>query len=466
MASQNEQDTTTDLSERQRKVQQGDVSQDQPSDSLARPTAETPLPIQVLSATPPQCSEQLSDDLNRDNESLHAHSGSTQQHSADAEDSDILLVWPGNAQTQAQAQAVLMSRQEEHQLDNSRVPKSTLRSDNAQSPSHRRRGHPAMRPGPPHLAEPQVMPETKSKVNKTRRRFKAPKETHAPISPAQLDENNNVPSQEDLLTILLFKTRQEKKNRDAAKALLQSKEADLERVQQASEILRNQMKELSQRESAQGKELARYQNVIPALKIRARKLMDFVAGLTKDHNNLRSNAETIQQQQEELIKRHSEVKAFTAEAHKALRCSETNTAKRFREARDYIAKLEQQVEEQNHLNGDTTSRLEAEQERSDRLQQEIFNISGIQREMMELLNGLRQATAEKLDEILKQPPATMPVSDEGKEQATAILDRCSEILAEIKAAKDAGPEDLLRLDNSFSDYAEQYVTLDSSSTLC
>lgn len=317
-----------------------------------------------------------------------------------------------------------------------------------------------MRPDPPRLAEPQVTSRIKSKVTKARRKLKPPKEASASATPAQSNETDNIPSQEDLLTILLFKTRQEKRNRDAAKALLQAKEAELERVQQASEVLRTQVEELSHRANAQREELAKHQRVLPALKIKARKLTDFVAGLTTDHNNLRNNAEAIQQKQEELIKEQSDVKTVIVEARKALECRDTDTAKKLGEARAYIAKLEQQAEDQHHQDGDTTSQLEAEQERSGRLEQEIFNISGIQREMVELLRGLRQATAEKLDEILTQPPPTISISDEGQKQANNILDRCSEILAEIKAAQSARPEDLRRLDNSVSDYAEKYETPD------
>ncbi|MCJ1245368.1 hypothetical protein MMC30_002572 [Trapelia coarctata] len=456
VASQIEQTITNRPSQKHDKIQLGDVSRDQPSDSLVQSTEATLMPIQASLANLFHGSKPGAVNADKDlsqKQIMSSRPGTTQGHPDDNRVSDILPVWSGKAQ--AQVKEALDQRPEEQHSDKSRPIEPRSVSDGVQPPSTNMRVHSAMRPDPPRPAEPQMMPQMKSKVTKTRRKSKTSK-TREPVTPAQSNDTDTVPSQEDLLTILLFKTRQEKRNRDAAKALLQAKEAEVERVQQASEVLRTQMEELSQRESAQREELAKYQTVLPALKIKARKLTDFVAGLTKDHNNLRSNAETIQQQQEELLSCQSDVKTDIAKAHKVLGCNVTNTKKIVAEARDYIAQLEQQVEDRQHQNNDTVSQLEAEQERSDRLEQEIFNISGAQQEMMELLRGLRKATAEKLDEILNQPPSTIPTSDGSQEQMNGILDRCSEILAAIKVVQSSRPDDLRRLDNSFSDYAERF----------
>jgi len=380
------------------------------------------------------------------NHSIPSHASTTRK-TAECKSSDILPVWSG------QAQAAPIQCYEELQPNNSRYTQA--RSDSVRPSSSATRLHPATRPGPSRPVEPHPVSSTTSRVTKGRRKSKALKDTRVPPVPAHSNETNPVPSQEDLLTILLFKTRQEKRNRDAAKAVLQAKEAELERVAEAFETLRTQMEGLTQRESAQREELGKYQQVLPALKGKAKKLDAFMTALTKDYNMLRINAETIHKQQEHLCMNQSDVKRAITEAREALGANKTDKAKILAEARHYIAKLEQQVQDQERRNDDTLCRLEAEHERSHRLEQEISNVTTTQQEMMELLHSLRRAMTDKLDEILKQPSPILPLPDANSEHPNGLLDRCLEILEEIKVAQGARPEDMQRLDNSLSDYAEK-----------
>lgn len=435
--------------QRQDPALQERILEDQHSNGQVDSTAPTSVPVPASNANFLQGSERMADEADKgviQNHSVPPHASTTQE-TTECKSSDILSVWPG------QAQAAPTQRREELLQNNSRYPQA--RSDSVEPPCSATRLHSATRPGPSRPVKPHAMSSTSSRVTKGRRKSKVRKGIHVLPKPVHSNDTDSVPTQEDLLTILLFKAQQEKRNRDAAKAMLQAKEAELERATQASEILRIQMEELVRRESAQREELGKYRQVLPALKGKAKKLDAFVTGLTKDYNMLRINAETIQKQQVHLCMNQSDVKKAITEAREGLRANKTDKAKILAEARHYIAKLEQQVQDQEHRNYDTLGRLEAEQERCHRLEIEISNVTTTQQEMMELLRSLRQAMTDKLDDILKQPSPTIPLPDASSEHPNGLLDRCLEILEEIKAAQGARPDDLQELDDSLSDYAEK-----------
>ena len=334
---------------------------------------------------------------------------------------------------------------------------------NLQQPSaHSLQSHPAIRTGPTNSVEPPEMPWTPSKVTKAKKRSRGSRMLQNLAAQAQPNTLGSEPSPEDLLTILLFRARQDKKARDLAKAVQQAKESELEDIVQAYTKLRAQMQELSQREKAQQAELVKYQKVLPGWKTKLRRLEDYMRGLTNDHNKLRDDGDIIQRQQESLKSDRAEIKASVKEARETFGRTSANTTKILIEAKQEIDKLEWRVEEQNTRHGENMDRLEVERARNNKLEQEISCIAVSQQQIEGLLRTQRQAIIDKLGELFSNPLATESIPSDFQKHTWDMLDRVLGLLMEIKAMEKENPEHLLRINETITDFAGQYAITISS----
>ena len=327
-----------------------------------------------------------------------------------------------------------------------------------QPPAQGLQSHPAIRTAPTNSTEPPEIPWTPSRVTKTWKKPKVPRTLQNLAAQTQPDMLGSEPGPEDLLTILLFRARQDKKARALAKAIQQAKEAELENMNHAYTLLKAQMQELSQREQAQQAELVKYQKALPGWKTKLRRLDEYVKGLTNDHNKLRDDASIIQDQQQNLKTGRDEIAASIKEARETFGRTSANTTKILIGAKQRINKLERRVEEQNTRHEENMNRLDAERAHKNKLEQDVSRIAASQQQIEGLLRTERQAMIEKLDELFSKPLATEStesVPSDFQKHTWDMLDRVLGLLTEIKAIDKANPEHLLRIDETITDFAGQ-----------
>ncbi|MCJ1386522.1 hypothetical protein MMC17_009648 [Xylographa soralifera] len=297
--------------------------------------------------------------------------------------------------------------------------------------------------------------DDRSKVVKIRRKSKNSRPLHSLDTPAQRPVPENMPTEEDLLQILLYRNQQEKNARDTAKAVQQARDAELQNIKQAYAVLRSQMEEVSKREKVQQTEIAKYETALPGWKIKARKLEDYLKGLTNDHHKLRDDAQSIQRQQLLLRTDKTNIMTSIEDARLAFGLHVTGAANIISEARHHIDSLNQRHDAQALRARKDAELLEAEQERSQRLEQEISKISSNQQQMIEILHTQRLELMEKLSETLTTGSAVL-VSEPSDDQVCTrdMLEQCIKVLQEFKTIERVEPDDMERLDSSINGYAQ------------
>ncbi|MCJ1404571.1 hypothetical protein MMC11_007797 [Xylographa trunciseda] len=312
----------------------------------------------------------------------------------------------------------------------------------------------------PYPVKPDVLKGTsddRSKVVKIRRKPKNSRPMPSQDVPAQRPMSESMPTQEDLLQILLYRNQQEKKARDVAKAVQQAKDSEFQNMQQAYALLRSQMEDISKRDKVQQAELAKYEKVLPGLKIKARKLEDYLKGLTNDHQRLRDDAQSIQRQQHLLQTGKVDIMTDIGKARSIIELHTPGAAKIVSEARHHIRLTTQRHDAQVLRAQENADLLEAEQERGRSLEQEMSKISVNQQQMIELLHAQRSELMEKLTESIASGSAAL-ISETTEDQACTrnMLVECINMLQEFKTMEYVEPDIIGRLDTSIKGHAENF----------
>jgi hypothetical protein len=372
-----------------------------------------------------------------------------QAHQSALEESHIkhiLQVWPGTLNNPPQKPGI-----DTHQGN----PKTGRPgSADSQRRAHGERSHPAARPSP-QAAQSLEIPRVPSRIARSRRKARLSRTLLMSTDSVPLSaEAGSSPSQEELLTFMLFRARQDKLARDTAK---QTKETELEEAKAAYELLRQQLEELTRQDRAQKAALSKYEKCVPALKVKARKLQEYLAGLSNDHNNLRDDAVAIREQQKGLQANRQEVSSSICDVQKVLQSTNVNNTKVLMDARHEIDMLRQSLDDQKRQIEQHVDRLRSEEERNSRLQQDLSNISRKQQQMVELFQAQGEVMTKRLADVLDKSLDTEPISPEFRQQIGNSLHRCIELLSEIKDTEQVTPQNLQELDTSIKGYTEQYV---------
>ena len=348
---------------------------------------------------------------------------------------------PGSAKTLNQVQKI-----REQALRGCQTEQPTLPTATSSVPTRINPVNPNTRKG---------IPNDRPKVVKSRRKPMSSRPSNGPDILSQRPVSEAMPTVDDLIQILQYRNQQEKKARDTAKAMQQARDAEFQNTKEAYALLRSQMEEISRREKAQQIELAKYQKVLPEWKSKARKLEDYLKGLTNDHHKLRDDAQSIQRQQLLLQTDKDNIMTNIEETHSALGRHAPGAAKIVSDALHHIEIVTEKHDAQSLQAQQDAKLLEAEQERSQRLEHEISKISSNQQQITNLLHAQRLELMEKLSETLTNS-STVLVSEPSEDQAGTkdLLDQCIAMLHEIKTVKHVEPEDMERRDSSIKGYAE------------
>ena len=360
---------------------------------------------------------------------------------------DILPLYPGCVQTPL--------TQNQEQLNHERSSNHYESAGTVQScqPRGISDSQQAVKSSLPQSITSHSTPYNPSKVAKSRRKPKMPKSSYVPTTQTQPLLSDSTPTEEDLLTILLFRKQQEKKARDMTRAIQQTKDIEFEKVREAHAVLKTQVEELSHRDKAQRAELSRYEKAISGWKIKVRKLEDYLRGLTNDHHKLRDDASDIRRQQESLQIDRNSIQT-TLRTHQSLSETTFNAKNMLAEARYHVDKLEQKVQTQSAQAEENAALLQAEQEHCHHLEVEVSKISTSQNHILELFHTQGQELTKQLNDVFVKYQDTGQTSQDN-DVIRSMLDRCLALLEHVKDSESVKPGDVEQLDQSFRQYAEQ-----------
>ena len=279
-------------------------------------------------------------------------------------------------------------------------------------------------------------------------------------------------SQQDLLTILMFRIQQDKRARDAEKAAELMKDTELDESKLAYRDLEARLqfmlskeKEQSARlqsmtakEKEQEAQLKKYQNALPGWKSNIQKLEGYLYGLTNDHNKLRDDAVAIRKQQESLQVEKSAIHDALKETHAITRHETDGRTKIVTEAKSLICVLEQTIHNQTIQLNEKQNLLNHERERNNSLEISVSRASKDHQQMMDCLNSYRQEVSSKLDELVNANQTTLAKSKaEENDRVRSMLDQCLATLGELENKQSVKPEDLRLLHSSIWADVERYV---------
>ena len=304
--------------------------------------------------------------------------------------------------------------------------------------------HPAVRQQRSKSPHQRALLQSPDRVQKTKfRRKKPPSTTVNPETLSKSATAESSPSQEDLLNILLFRSQQEKRARDAAKAAQQAKAAELEELQVRYARLNTLTQKLQNDERSRDALLEKYQKVVPGWKEKVKKLDGYLTGLTNDHHKLRDGAKEIQKQQDSLRADGLAIRASLGETQGLLEQRHSGSKGILDKAKREIEALENAVRNQKAQLSEASELLDHERERNQRLEERLSEISNGQKRIMDLDLTHCQTVVDKLDELIsytQQPPSECQTNE--KLQIKDMLDRCVSLLEEVGTLQTVKPSDL------------------------
>lgn len=307
------------------------------------------------------------------------------------------------------------------------------------------------------VATQSASPRSSAKITKLRRKSK-PRGDSSAMQQSQTGAPKDALSYEDTLNVLLMCHRNERHEREEARAVLKAKETELQDLREISNVIYHQLQQVRQREKSQEAELSRFHTVMPQWESRVKKLSDFVQCLSKDHQTLRDDAREIHNQQKTLQADKSDIVSTLSDVRHTVEQDQAKTKKVLVEARHHMEMLEQTVSNQEIQLREDAELLYVERDRSQRLEVEISRMTTGHQHLSELLAEHGRITTEKLDDLLSKSEEVQIVSPPPTQDLVRpVLDEAVSLLKELRDADVVRPDDLRKLDASVRSYAEEYV---------
>ncbi len=322
--------------------------------------------------------------------------------------------------------------------------------------SHHETSEPLQPLGMPTAATQPLSPRVSAKVTKLRRKSKRADTTR--VRASQPGSAKATLSYEDTLDILLVRYRDEQLDKEETRAALNAKEIELQDLREISNAIYHQLQQARQRENSREAELSRFHKVMPQWETRVKKLNDYVQSLTNDHQTLRDDAREIHNQQKILLTDKSNIASTLNDVRRTVEQDQAKTKKVLVEARHHMEMLEQTVSNQETQLQEDANLLDAERDRSQRLEVEMSKLTTSHQHLLELLTEHGRVTTEKLDDLLSKSEEVQIVTPpQSQDYVKPILDEAISILKELREADMVRPDDLRKLDASIRSYAEKYV---------
>ena len=297
------------------------------------------------------------------------------------------------------------------------------------------------------------------KVTKSRRKKKeAGPTTNGPPAPPN---PKDAYTEEDLLRLLMYRRRLGQQELDYFRATQQQKEAEIQKLRDISNNLHSELQEVEQRETQKTAELSKIKANKPIWESKIKKLVNYVKGLTNDHNRLRDDADDLHKQHENVCIASKDLHNAIDDARKSAEQERIRSQRLEDDARHRIETLAQTVQYQNTQLRNDENLLMATRDRSDRLEDQISRITDSHGQLLELFTGHRDTITGKIDDLLHQAqsmvPPTKALESDSHNPLRPMLEQCVGMLQELHRADTVKPEDLRKLNDTMDSFVEGYV---------
>ena len=306
---------------------------------------------------------------------------------------------------------------------------------------------PVIRQNPSQATPPVLKLREAGGIEKRRNR----RQPHASSVLPTVEDGPSVPDQVEILQILAFRAKQE---RDAQQAMARSLEVQRKHVERMKsehlslEALLNQGLE---RENTQKAELERFKSLLSGLKGKAKKLDDYVKGLSNDHNKLRDDAISLRQQQESLQDDRRVIQTTLSETRNTLQSIATIDKGAISEARMQLGNLQKVINQQHGQLMDKSDLLDMERKRLRTLEGELSKIATSQERMVESIRYDQKELLKGVQALLDQYQKAAQTDFVKSTVPPAALKRCVELLEQVHSRKNVQPEELHEIGESLQE---------------
>ena len=298
------------------------------------------------------------------------------------------------------------------------------------------------------------------KITKSRRKkTKMGPVTDGPPAPLNLKDAY---TEDDLLKLLMYRRRLGQQELEHFRATQQQKESEIQKLRDIANNLHNQLQDVEHRETQKTAELSKIKANKPIWESKIKKLVDYVKGLTNDHNRLRDDADELHKQHKDVYIARQELHNTIDDARKSAELERIRAQRLEDDARHRIEALAQTVQHQNILLQNDENLLMVGRERSNRLEDQISRITASHGQLLELFTGHRDTITGKIDDLLHQAQSIVPPTKASESDShnplRPMLEQCVRMLQELHKADAVKPEDLRKLNDTMDSFVEGYVS--------
>ena len=286
----------------------------------------------------------------------------------------------------------------------------------------------------PQQTETQLQPQTPTKVSKHRNLSHRAKTRSLPILGKHRKTAEQVtPSEEDLYSLLQFRSHQNKIARDVERATRLAKEAELDQMSKAYEKLREQLQILQTQDQERQDELSKYRRALPSWKAKVYRFQDTLRDMKQDHDEMRSEMTKIKGSKKDIEGGQAEIRALIEDAYRRL--DRTKTAKtallgkanhHITELHDHLVVHEADAKLRNEL-------INHERQRNDTLEGEVSKLSRAQGQILTTMNENQKMTSKSLETLLRHELNLDGLATAaGQDEVRSILKHSVPLLEELK----------------------------------
>lgn len=268
---------------------------------------------------------------------------------------------------------------------------------------------------------------------------------------------NAIPTEGDLLQMLLYKHQQNDQERQVLLDTLQAKEAKYQELWAASEDLYSQYHDVSQKYSKSEGQLMKIKEAKPAWEKKIRKLSDYVKGLTNDHNRLRDDAKNIQERQQSVLTDKDSIFDTLRDVVKVTEERYSASKQQVTVARHDLEVLGKTVSNHQSQLHQEHALVLFERERNNRIEKQISTLTAGHAQLLITLTGHRDTITTNISEVLhsfEQVHATTPPS--GQDSLKPMLEQCILSLKYLSERESgAKPADLQQFNDTMRQHFDE-----------
>ena len=255
--------------------------------------------------------------------------------------------------------------------------------------------------------------------------------------------DKGTPSKENLFALILYRMQEEEKAHAAEKAAMEAQSLETDEVKEAHARLVVQFNALRDQEQAQAAELLEHKRSLQAIREKFKRVVDYMNGLTNDHNSLKSKAVELTRSAKEAQQERTAVQEALDDTITSLQKSEAARKASLSSAKAMVTNLEEKIQQQQAQISEREEQIKIERDRNDRLSAELSKLSETYREVLTAIEGSGAALEEKFKDL----PSTETLrsllesaSDQG--ELKSLIETTMTLVEEVNSKETLGISDL------------------------